>query len=102
MRILTPTVVSPSLAHQLQQTLEHYPAARWHVYEPVGRENSPAGQARFGDDVDVQYRFDKADVILALDADFLAQGPGHVRHAREFSNRRRVRAERRMLRARRA
>ena len=43
--------------------------------------------------MDVQYRFDKADVILALDADFLAQGPGHVRHAREFSNRRRVRAE---------
>jgi molybdopterin-containing oxidoreductase family iron-sulfur binding subunit len=34
-----------------------------------------------------------ADVILALDADFLGEGPGHVRYQREFSARRRPVAE---------
>src|SRR5262249_55233322 len=32
-----------------------------------------------------------ADVILALDADFLNCGPGHVRHLHEFARRRRIR-----------
>jgi molybdopterin-containing oxidoreductase family iron-sulfur binding subunit len=36
------------------------------------------------------YHFDRADIIVALDADFLACGPGSVRYSREFSDRRRV------------
>src|SRR5207244_11967491 len=36
-----------------------------------------------------QYRFDQADVILALDADVLGCGPGSLRYAREFAARRR-------------
>src|SRR5581483_10662185 len=35
------------------------------------------------------YRLDRADVIVALDADFLACGHGALRYAREFSARRR-------------
>jgi hypothetical protein len=35
--------------------------------------------------------FEKADVVLSLDADFLVSGPGWVRHARDFIDRRRVR-----------
>ena len=33
----------------------------------------------------------RADTILALDANFLGDEPGHVRYARDFSDRRRVR-----------
>src|SRR5207237_3400880 len=36
--------------------------------------------------------FDDSDVILSLDADFLLSMPGHVRHAREFTSRRRAKA----------
>src|SRR5262249_52264820 len=39
---------------------------------------------------DARYHFDKADVILSLDADFLSSIPGHVRYAREFASRRRT------------
>ncbi len=48
-----------------------FPAAKWHQYEPVNSDHS-AGGARlaFGEDVETQYRFEQAEVILALDADF--------------------------------
>ncbi len=36
------------------------------------------------------YRLDQADVIVALDSDFLTSGPGCLRYAREFSRKRRV------------
>ena len=42
----------------------------------------------FGEDVAVRYHLDKADVILALDADFLATGPGRLCYARDFAARR--------------
>ena len=34
------------------------------------------------------YRFDQADVVVSLDADFVCAGPGHVRYARDFASRR--------------
>lgn len=91
-RIVTESVVSASLAHQLRTVLHQYPAARWHRFEPVGWDNATMGsRLAYGEDVQVHYRVELADVILALDADFLATGPGHVRHLRDFSERRRRR-----------
>ena len=43
------------------------------------------------------YHFDKADVILSLDADFLACGPGSVRYTRDFADRRRVSEEQKTM-----
>ncbi|MCI0560975.1 MAG: TAT-variant-translocated molybdopterin oxidoreductase, partial [Nitrososphaera sp.] len=94
LRILTETVTSPTLAHQLQSILKGFPLAKWHQYEPTGRDNVRAGaQLAFGEYVETLYRFDKANVILALDADFLTRGPGSLRYAREFIAKRRVQAE---------
>src|SRR5258708_33138806 len=38
-RILTPTISSPSLADQLRNFLKIYPQAKWHVYAPVNPHN---------------------------------------------------------------
>src|SRR5262249_999614 len=68
-----------------------YPEARWYVHEPVNQDTARLGLERaIGRVVQPQYRFERADVILALDADFLACGPGHLRHARDFASRRHV------------
>src|ERR1700688_1622727 len=89
-RILTRTVSSPALADQLRSVLKLYPQAKWHVYEPVNRDNVLEGaKMAFGQPVETQYRLDNADVIVSLDADFLYAGfPGFTRYARDFAKRR--------------
>jgi molybdopterin-containing oxidoreductase family iron-sulfur binding subunit len=89
-RILTRTISSPTLADQLRAMLKLYPQAKWHVYEPVNRDNLYAGaEMAFGQAVETQYRLENADVILSLDADFLYAGfPGMTRYARDFAKRR--------------
>jgi MoCo/4Fe-4S cofactor protein with predicted Tat translocation signal len=89
-RILTPTVSSPTLADQLSSVLKLYPQAKWHVYEPINRDNVYQGaKMAFGQPVETRYDFEKADVIVSLDADFLYAGfPGNVRYIRDFAKRR--------------
>ncbi|MGA9545352.1 MAG: TAT-variant-translocated molybdopterin oxidoreductase [Candidatus Sulfotelmatobacter sp.] len=89
-RILTPTISSPTLADQLRSFLKIYPQAKWHVYEPVNRDNVLEGaKLAFGQPIETRYDFEKADVIVSLDADFLYAGfPGNVRYIRDFAKRR--------------
>ncbi len=89
-RILTPTISSPTLADQLRNFLKIYPQAKWHVYEPVNRDNVLEGaKLAFGQPVETRYDFSKADVIVSLDADFLYAGfPGNARYIRDFAARR--------------
>ena len=90
LRILTRTVSSPTLAAQLGTVLQQYPQAKWVQYDPVGRDNVRAGsQLAFGQYVETRYNLEKADIILALDGDFLSSGyPGFLLYARQFSSRR--------------
>ncbi len=89
-RILTPTISSPTLADQLREFLKIYPEAKWHVYEPVNRDNVLEGaKLAFGQPVETRYDFSKADVIVSLDADFLYAGfPGNTKYIRDFAQRR--------------
>jgi molybdopterin-containing oxidoreductase family iron-sulfur binding subunit len=90
LRILTESVNSPTLAAQIREVLSRYPSMRWHQWDPASRHNVRGGAAlAFGEHVDTQYRFDQADIILSLDADFLGSGPGGLRYARDFAARRR-------------
>src|SRR5713226_7372465 len=89
-RILTPTISSPTLADQLRNFLKIYPEAKWHVYEPINRDNVLEGaKLAFGQPVETRYDFSKADVIVSLDADFLYAGfPGNTKYIRDFAKRR--------------
>ena len=89
-RILTQTVSSPTLAAQIRSYLEANPQAKWHVYEPINRDNVYEGaKLAFGEPVETRYDLSKADVIVSLDADFLYAGfPGSTRYTRDFAARR--------------
>ncbi|HXM08862.1 MAG TPA: TAT-variant-translocated molybdopterin oxidoreductase [Terriglobales bacterium] len=89
-RILTQTVSSPTLAAQIHEYLEANPQAKWHVFEPISRDNVVEGaKLAFGEPVETRYDFSKADVIVSLDADFLYAGfPGSARYTRDFATRR--------------
>ena len=91
LRILTESVTSPTVAAQMATIFTQFPNARWHQYEPLNRDNVYTGTAlAFGQMVEPIYHLDQATVIVSLDADFLADGPGHVRHARDFADGRRT------------
>jgi MoCo/4Fe-4S cofactor protein with predicted Tat translocation signal len=89
-RILTQTVSSPTLAAQIHDYLAANPQAKWHVYEPINRDNVYEGaKLAFGEPVETRYDLSKADVIVSLDADFLSAGfPGSTRYIRDFAARR--------------
>jgi MoCo/4Fe-4S cofactor protein with predicted Tat translocation signal len=92
LRILSGTVTSPTLVRQFAELLAAFPAAKWHQFEPASRDHVRAGsQLAFGAVVDTRYAFDKARVVVSLDADFLGTMPGSVRYIRDFSASRRVR-----------
>lgn len=93
-RILTETVTSPTLAAQLEALLEMYPNAKWYQYEPIARDNVYEGaMMAFGEAVNTVYRFDQANVVLSLDANFLSSMPGSVRYAHDFMSGRKVRED---------
>jgi len=89
LRVLTETVTSPTLARQVRALLKEFPGSTWHQYEPAAPHAQRAGlKAYLGRDVTPRYRVEKADVILALDADFLANGVGRLPDARGYGARR--------------
>ncbi|HTM04320.1 MAG TPA: 4Fe-4S dicluster domain-containing protein [Vicinamibacterales bacterium] len=77
--LLAPTS-SPLEEEVLHRVLERYPDAHLCFYAPL----MPALPAHV-----TQWSVGDADVILAVDTDFLASGPFHLRHARAFAGRRR-------------
>lgn len=88
LRILTETVASPTLDRQIQALLKAMPEARWHVYEPAGRDTAAGTKLAFGQPLDAVLALDKANVIVSLGADFLNCGPDRLRSARQFGLRR--------------
>ncbi len=92
-RFLTETTTSPSFAAQMRGLLEAYPLARWIQYDPASSdERRAASEAAYGRAVESVFDLTKADRVLALDSDFLTSGPGSVRDARDFADRRRPEA----------
>src|SRR5207249_3861718 len=95
LRILTPTITSPTLAAQIQAILHKFPAAKWQQYEPLTRDSVREGsRLAFGEILETHYHFEQAKVVLALDSDFLFSHPASLRYARQFTNARRVSAGR--------
>lgn len=92
LRILTETSTSPTFEHNIKRLQETYPGVVWHQYSPVQSDNARRGaRLAFDQDVVPFYDFDKADVVVSLDADFLGDGPAKLVYGRSYSNRRRLR-----------
>ncbi len=68
-----------------------FPQMRWCVYDPLLSEaQNFSTQLSFGENSQLVPRLERADVILALDSDFLDCGEGDLATTRAFSARRRV------------
>jgi molybdopterin-containing oxidoreductase family iron-sulfur binding subunit len=83
---------SPTRERLRSELQKQFPKMRWCVYDPLLSEAQHfSTQISFGDNVRLIPQFDKADVIFALDSDFLNCGEGDLASIRGFTARRRVR-----------
>jgi MoCo/4Fe-4S cofactor protein with predicted Tat translocation signal len=88
---LVEEVHSPTRERLRAELLKAYPKMRWCVYDPLLTEaQSFATQLSFGDNARLVPRYERADVVLALDSDFLDCGEGDLAGIRAFSSRRRI------------
>src|SRR2546428_7456903 len=88
---LVEEVHSPTRERLRAELEKVFPKMRWCVYDPLLTEaQSFATHMSFGDNARLVPRLDRADVVLALDNDFLDCGDGDLMGVRAFSSRRRV------------
>jgi MoCo/4Fe-4S cofactor protein with predicted Tat translocation signal len=88
---LVEEVHSPTRERLRAELVKAFPKMRWCVYDPLLTEAQAfATQLSFGDNARLIPRFERADVVLALDSDFLDCGEGDLAGIRAFTSRRRV------------
>ena len=91
LRLLLEPTSSPLLAALLDRVLRRFPAARVTFHAPARSEAGSRGAGlAFGRPLQTIHDLRRAEVILSLDADFLAEGPFHLHHAQRFAERRRI------------
>jgi len=89
--VLSESFSSPTQARLVSELRTRFPKLQWATYDAVSDENRLAGlRQATGRDVDLMLRFDRASVILCLDADPLLTDPETIRHARGFADGRRA------------
>ncbi|MGI9086648.1 MAG: TAT-variant-translocated molybdopterin oxidoreductase [Chthoniobacterales bacterium] len=89
--ILVEETLSPTRDRLRAELEKAMPRMRWCQYDPLLSEAQNFGtQISFGDNTRLVPRFERADVILALDSDFLDCGEGDIASTRAFASRRRV------------
>ncbi|MBE3075824.1 MAG: molybdopterin oxidoreductase, partial [Actinobacteria bacterium] len=97
-RFLTGPITSPSMAELMATIQRDYPQAKWHQYDPISRDGGRMGARQAtGTAAEPVYHFDKADVVVSLEGDFLTCGPATVRYQKDFAARRRVTDDRKEM-----
>lgn len=90
-RVLTETIVSPALTEVKKAFLAKYPEAKWVEYDAVNDAGSvAASRAVYGQALQPHYHYDKADVVVSLDSDFLGLDAPSPAVVNDFSKRRKV------------
>jgi molybdopterin-containing oxidoreductase family iron-sulfur binding subunit len=81
----------PTRARLMRELSVKMPKARWFSHDPLGFDiHRKAASEICGKPVQPRYHFDKADVILSLDCDFLGTEPDGHNSIRQFAKGRRV------------
>ncbi len=89
LRVLAEPTSSPAVAALRADLRARFPGSRLVAWAPVSEDAAREGtRLAFGRPLDVEHRLATADVVLSLDADFLATEGDHLRLAREFAARR--------------
>ena len=82
---------SPTFQRMRAGVSKAFPGVQFCLYDPLRPFNEDeATRSAFGEGVRLAPRFEKADVVLSLDSDFLHPEEGGIEASRDWANRRRV------------
>lgn len=96
--ILSSTIISDSTKAAIADFSKTYTNTRHVTYDAVSYAGmTQANLSTFGKAFIPTYRFDKADVIVSLGADFLANWIAPVEHARQYAAGRKVNADKKTM-----
>lgn len=99
LRILAERSSSPTLNAVKAEIVKKYPKSAWVEYESVSFDQPLLGaEMAFGQPLTAHYSYDKADVVVALDCDFLGLDAQTILPVKQFSSRRRLEEGRAMNR----
>jgi Fe-S-cluster-containing dehydrogenase component/anaerobic selenocysteine-containing dehydrogenase len=77
---------SPTQTRLQSIAKKRFPKAIWSHYEPMAFDRTVnAAEMVFGPTARVHYDLTRAKIVLALDSNFLNEGPDHLRMARDFA-----------------
>lgn len=90
-RILSGTVVSPSIRAAMGEFATKYPTAQIIQYDALSyKAIADAHQSSHGKNMIPTYRFDKADFVVGIGCDFLSGWLSPVEYARQYAEKRKV------------
>lgn len=90
-RILSSTILSPSTKQAIKDFIAKYPGTKHVTYDAMSCAGMlKANEAMFGRKVIPGYRFDAADLIVSVGADFLGSWISPVEYAGQYGKRRKV------------
>lgn len=90
-RLLSLPQTGPATRDLTNRFLRQFSNAEWVEYSPLANESlCEAQKISYGGPARVDYRFNQADVVVSLGADFLGTWCGSVENAREWSQKRKV------------
>ncbi len=85
---------SPTLRRLRQQAMDTFPNARWVTYEPFNDESVYNGtEIAFGRRLRPLYHFDRADITISLDDNFMQESDTDVAYIGDFAKSREVTAD---------
>lgn len=89
--LLSPTIISPTTKSAISEFLQAYPGAEHILYDVSSASGIlKANEASFGQPFVPSYRFDKAELIVSFDADFLGSWLSPVEFTRQYAQNRKL------------
>ena len=89
--ILSPTIISPSTRKAMEDFKSVFPTAEMVTYDVISSSGMlDANEANFGIRAIPSYHFDKASIIIGINADFLGNWILPVKYARDYAKGRKL------------
>ena len=90
-RILTSTIISPSVKSALAEFTTKYPTSQVITYDTISYKGiADANLASFGKSFIPTYNFENAEIVVGIECDFLTNWLSPVEHSRQYSSTRKL------------